>query len=138
MGIEKKWGLDREPSTIEKVIAGVGAMVILIVALVFLSVMSAMLLSGKSVLLAFCVALLLFLGSLVLLVRVLIGQARKPSKGAIKRTGYVLLSLSFLMLAIPLFGTEDLAGSVYAVSVGLTGIAGSTLIIRQASVRGNS
>lgn len=119
-------------------IAGVGATVILITALTLLSVVSAMLLSGENVLGAFFICLLLFLGSLLLFVRVVSGKARTPSKGTIKTTGYILLILSCLMLVIPFFLAEAAAGSFYAVSVGLTGIVGSSMIIRRAAVPGNS
>lgn len=136
---DDKWNLDRLPTKWERIYGSIFSALIFVLMAVFLYASTIPLLSSEgattNVLVSFVVSLLLFSGSGYLLLRVAFGKRSKPSPRAIIISGYVIGVASGILLAVSLFG---LGNTPYLAGVGLTGLAGSSLIINQGKRRGNS
>lgn len=133
-----KWNLDRVPSKGERIYGSLFSLLIFMLMCLFLYVSSLRLIESKensnNILVTFCVAALLFLGSGYLLFRVAFGKRRKPSARAIIITGYVLAAASCMLLILSVFG---LGGTPFLAGAGFMGLAGSSLIISRGMRRGN-
>jgi len=136
---EDKWNLDRFPTKWERIYGSVFSILIFALMSIFLYASSLNLISSKEVtnniLVTFSVAALLFVGSGYLLLRVVFGKRRKPSAREIIITGYVIGTVSGILLVVSILG---LGNTPYLAAVGFTGLAGSSLIINQGRRRGNS
>mgnify|MGYP000139951801 CR=1 FL=1 len=133
-----KWNLDRLPTKWERIYGSVFAILIFLVMSLFLYASSISLINKEATeesWVTFAVAALLFIGSSFLLVRVVFGKRSKPSARAIIFTGYVIGAMCGFFLVVSVLG---LGNSSYLAGVGLTGLAGSLLIIKQGKRRGNS
>lgn len=133
MSIEDdKWNLNREPTRRERVFGSIFAIVIFIAMSAFLYLSASYLLATdettNQALLAFAVANLFFIGSAYLLWRVTFTRRQKASSFAITTTGYLIGCGSCFLLVLAAVG---LGNTPYLASVGLTGVAGSALIIYQ-------
>ena len=135
---EDKWNLDRLPTKWERIYGSIFAILIFVLMSFFLYVSSLMLIEKSytnNILATFSVAALLFIGSCYLLVRVVFRKSRKPSLKTILITGYVIGVAISLLLVVSLFGFEN---SIYLAGIGFTGLAGSSLIIKNGNRRGKS
>lgn len=135
---EDKWNLDRLPTKWERIYGSAFSILIFVLMSIFLYASSLSLIESKpsnNVLATFLVALLLFIGSGYLLISVVFGKRKKPSATAIIVTGYVLGAASCMLLVVSVLG---LGNTPYLAAIGFTGLAGSTLIIKQGKLGGNS
>ena len=88
-------------------------------------------------LIAVFVALTLFFGSLILFARATFSKSRNPSKRAIRKTAYAIFSLSCAMIVLPLFvGFTHQA--FYMIAIGLSGIAGSKVLLNHGALNEDS
>jgi peptidoglycan/LPS O-acetylase OafA/YrhL len=134
----EKWNLDRAPTKWEHIYASIFSMLIFVIMSLLLYTSFFMALEkgdDENAWATFVVVVLLFIGSGYLLLRVVFGKRRKPSGRAILITGYVIGATSCLLLALSVLG---LSNNFYITGIGFTGLAGSSLIIRQGRRRGNS
>ena len=135
---DNKWNLDRPPTKWERIYGSVFSILIFILMSLFLYASSLSIIEKEitnTTLVTFLVAVLLFIGSGYLLVRVVFGKRKKPSAKAIIITGYVLGASSCMLLVASVFG---LSNTPFLAATGFSGLVGSSLIISQGKRRGNS
>ncbi len=140
MNNDNKWDIERVPSKKEKVLGIVLSAVILIFFSLVLFVSGSIYLDEeypvKSLTSVF-VSLVLFFGSLILFIRIAFGKGEKPTKKAIRNTGYVLFSMSCAMIASSFFVGLS-TQTFYMIGIGIVGISGSQILLSRGAVRDKS
>ena len=135
---ERKWNLDRVPTKWERIYGSALSILIFLLMGVFLYASCFPLMvdgTGNKPWGSFIVAMLLFVASGYLMLRVVLSKRRKPSPRAIVITGYIVGGMGCALLVMSVLG---LGNTLYLASVGLTGLAGSIVIINQGRRSGNS
>lgn len=131
--MSRKWDMDRKPTFWERIYGSALSLVIFIVAAVFTFAATISLWKSEELsperIAVFAVTVGLFLGSGVLLSRMMFGVARKPSPLVIHITGYIIIGISVVALILTVAGFGN---AFYLIGVGLTGIAGGATIVGQA------
>lgn len=135
---DKKWNIDRVPTKWERIYGSAFSLLIFLLMGLFLYVSSLALVrdaTKNKPWSLFVVAILLFAGSSYLMSRVVFSKRRKPTPRAIVFTGYIIGGVSCALLVMSILG---LGNTPYLASTGLTGLAGSFVIINQGRRSGNS
>ncbi len=135
---ERKWNLDRVPTKWERIHGSALSILIFLLMGVFLYASFLALMvdgAGNKPWGSIIVAMLLFVASGYLMLRVVFSKRRKPCPRAIVIAGYIIGGMGCALLVMSVLG---LGNTPYIASTGLTGLAGSIVIITQGRHRGNS
>jgi len=137
---DDNWNLNRAPTKWEHIFGSVFSILIFLVMGLFLYAISLALMDDdvlNRLWGTFIIAILLFTGSGYFMLRVIFCKCRNLnlSPQAIVLTGYIIGGISCALLALSILG---LGNTPYLASFGLTGLAGSSVIIHQGKRGGNS
>jgi len=130
---DDKWNINRSPTKWDHIYGSIFSIIIFIKITLLLYGFTLGIFekdATENAWISFLVTVILFIGSGVLMFRVVFGRRRKPSIKAIKITGYIIAAMSVLLITLAIMGKGP---ALYLASLGFTGLAGSSVIIKRSS-----
>lgn len=130
MDKNESWDLNRLPTAKEKILGTILSGVILVLFSSVLYVTGSIYYIEEPAsrrVFPIYLAIVFFLGALILFIRIVFSKNRRPTKRAIRITAYVTLILCAAMITFPLLVGFTLQG-FYMLAIGITGIATSRIL----------